>query len=184
MPFNTLTLIWLFPLAFSLHDLEELLFFEPWLIKNAGLIMERVRGRLPAFLERQLETVLHKSTAQFAIPIGLNCILACLSSFLAVQFGKYVLFLMASSLFFVHGFMHIGQAILLRKYIPALVTSILIVLPYGIILFPNLLASRITTLSGLLVYCAIGIIIAVPFILLIHAIGEILEKGFKRLANQ
>jgi hypothetical protein len=181
MTFNIVTIIWLFPLAFLLHDLEELLFFEPWLKKNAGLIMERVRGRLPAFLEKQLETVLHKTTTQFAIPIGLICILACLSSFIAVHYGKYAFFLMATSLFFMHAFMHIGQAILLRKYIPALITSILIVLPYGIILFWNLLASHITTVSGQLTYCVIGIIIAVPFIFIMHAIGDFLEKGSRKL---
>jgi len=170
-------LIWLFPLAFILHDLEELLLSEPWLKKNAGLIMERVRHRLPAFLVKQLDTVLHKTTRQFALPIGLIFILTCVSSLLAAQYGKYALFLMAASLFFMHGFMHIGQALLMRKYIPALITSVLIVLPYGMILFWNLLASRITTLSGLLIYCGLGIIIAVPFILVMHAIGEALFKG-------
>jgi len=30
------------------------------------------------------------------------------------------LFYLASSLYFLHGFMHIGQAIVMRKYIPAL----------------------------------------------------------------
>lgn len=177
MPFATTVLIWLFPLAFILHDLEELLFFEPWLKKNAGLIMARLGRRLPSFLIKQLETIVNKSTSQFAVPIGLIFILTCISSLLAAQYGKYALFLMASSLFFMHGFMHIGQAILLRKYVHVLITSILIVLPYGIILFWNLLASHITTLSSLLIDCGIGIIIAVPFILIMHAIGEALFKG-------
>ena len=180
MAFNLLRLIWLFPLAFLLHDLEELLFFEPWLKKNAGAITERVRGRLPAFVEKQLETVLHKSTAQFAFPIALNFLLTCLAAFLAARYGQYTFFLIAGSLFFMHGFMHIGQAILMRKYIPALVTSILIVLPYGILLFWNLLASRLTTPAGLLMYFGIAVIIAVPFILGIHAAGESLFKGIKK----
>ena len=180
MAINMLLLIWLFPLAFLLHDLEELLFFEPWLKKNAGAVLERVRGRLPAFVERQLETVLHKSTAQFAFPIALNFLLTCLAAFLAARYGQYTFFLIAGSLFFMHGFMHIGQAILMRKYIPALVTSIIIVLPYGILLFLNLLASRVTTRSGLLIYCVIAVIIAVPFILIMHAIGESLYKGIAK----
>jgi len=62
MVFDTFFLIRLFPLAFILHDLEELLFFEPWLKKNAGLILERVGHRFPVFLVKQLETVLHKTT--------------------------------------------------------------------------------------------------------------------------
>ena len=181
MTFTTLTLIWLFPLAFLLHDLEELLLFESWSKKNAGLIMERVRPRVPAFLEKQLGTVLNKSTRQFAIPIALIFILTCVSSFLAVQFGQYAFFLMAASLFFMHAFMHIGQAILMRKYIPALITSLVVVLPYGIILFWNLLASHITSLSVLLIDCVVAIIIAVPFILILHFIGETLDKKIIKL---
>jgi len=180
MVFDTFFLIRLFPLAFILHDLEQLLFFEPWLKKNAGLIMERVRPRLPAFLLKQLETVVNESTAQFAFPIGLIFILVCLSSYTAVQYGKYVFFLMAAGLFFMHGFIHIGQAILMRKCIPALITSLVIVLPYGIILFWNMLASRIISLSGLLIYCGVGVIIAVPFILVMHFIGDVLYKEIKK----
>ncbi len=48
------------------------------------------------------------------------------------------LFFVASSLFFLHGFMHIGQVIILRKYEPALITFVLVVIPYGIILFKSL----------------------------------------------
>ena len=181
MASDPILLIWLFPLAFILHDLEELLLFEPWSKKNAGTILERVRPRVPAFLEKQLGTVLNKSTRQFAIPIALIFILTCVSAWLAAQYGQYAFFLMAASLFFMHGFMHIGQAILMQKYIPALVTSLVVVLPYGIILFWNLLASHITSLSVLLIYCVVAIINAVPFILMMHFIGETLDKKIMKL---
>jgi hypothetical protein len=184
MAFDTFTLIWLFPLAFLLHDLEELLFFEPWVKKNAGAIMGKVRGRLPGFLEKQLEAILHKSTAQFAFPIVLIFLLTCLAAFLAARYGQYPLFLMAGSLFFVHGFMHIGQAIIMKKYIPALITSLVIVIPYGMVLFWNLLESKITTLSALLAYCIIGAAIAIPFILGMHAIGESLHKYLSEVTSQ
>jgi|GEM_PF-6596281 hypothetical protein len=40
MSISTNTLIWLFPIAFIFHDLEELVFLQPWLKKNA----EDIRG--------------------------------------------------------------------------------------------------------------------------------------------
>ena len=184
MASNTVILIWLFPVAFILHDLEELLFFEPWLKKNAGVVRERVGQKLPAFLDRQLENVLKKTTAQFAIPIVLIFILTVVSSYIAAKLGNYSFFLMAGSLFFMHGFIHIGQVILMRRYIPVLITSIIIVIPYGIIVFWNLLAARLTTLPWLLGYFIIALIIAIPFILIMHIIGESLEKTIRKLATR
>ena len=142
--------------------------------------MARVRNKVPAFLEKQFATILKKSTWQLTIPVGLIFILTCIASFVAAQYGQYSFFLLAGSLFFMHGFLHIGQAIIMRKYIPALVTSLFIVIPYGIGLFWNLLDARIINISGLLLYFIIGAIIAIPFILIMHAIGAALYNGIKK----
>ena len=139
-------LIWLFPIAFILHDLEEIRQAEPWLKKNSGLIMSRIPDKAPAFLARQMSIILSKTTTQFAFPIFLIFVLTCISALLAAEFQSYPMFLVASSLFFLHGFMHVGQAIFLRRYIPALITSVLITIPYGIVLFWKLLEAGIADL--------------------------------------
>jgi hypothetical protein len=185
MLLNASTWIWLFPLAFILHDLEELILFEPWLAKNAGSLRAGLQDRLPAFLQKQLNAILQKTTRQFAVPISLIFLLTCAATILAAVFGKYSFFLLASSLFFLHGFMHIGQAVLLRRYVPALISSALIVLPYGAVLFWRLLAARIVDLPILLIYFLIGSVLAVPFILGMHLAGEILDqKVFHRPVGQ
>ena len=60
MSLDIYKLIWLFPIAFILHDFEELILFEPWWKKNASVIMDRIKNRVPVFLEKQLEIVLSK----------------------------------------------------------------------------------------------------------------------------
>jgi hypothetical protein len=181
MPFNTEILVLCFPIAFILHDFEEILFFEPWLKKNSAGIMSRVHDKVPPFMEDQLKTILGKSTAQFAFPIFLIFVLTCMASFLAVGFKSYPFFIAASSLFSLHGFMHIGQAILLRKYVPALITSVLVAIPYGAVLFPRLMAEGIIDLRGLAVYCVVSIILAIPFIIGMHIIGEFVYKRIEKL---
>ena len=176
MNFDLYKLIWLFPTAFILHDFEELIFFEPWLKKNASMIMERISGRVPVFLEKQIHAITQKTTTQFALPICLIFLLTWISSLLAAEYGKYSFFLAASGLFFLHGFMHIGQAIFLRRYVPALITSVLIVIPYGSILFWRLLTERIIEPSNLLPLFAISIVIVVPFILFMHVVGEFIYQ--------
>jgi hypothetical protein len=144
--------------------------------RNAGVIMDRVRNRVPAFMERQLNTITQKTTPQFALPIGLIFILTCISAFLAAEVGQYPFFLLASSLFFLHGFMHLGQAILLRRYIPAMITSLLVAIPYGAILFWRLLGTGIVNIPGLLGYFFVAIVLGVPFIIGMHILGEFVYK--------
>ena len=176
MIFDPYRLICLFPIVFILHDFEELILFEPWLKKNANVIIDRIENKVPAFLEGQLKTVLKKSTTQFALPISLIFILTCISSLLAAEYGRYSFFLLAGSLFFLHGFMHIGQAIFLRRYIPAVITSVLIIIPYGVALFWGLVVSGIIGIPSLLIIFLIAAVIAIPFILLMHIVGEYLYK--------
>lgn len=169
-------LIWLFPIAFILHDFEELILFEPWLKQNASVVTGQIKNKVPAFLEKQLDTIVGKTTTQFAFPICLIFIVISASALLAAGFGKYTLFLLAGSLFFLHGFMHVGQAILLRRYIPALITSALIVIPYGMVLFGELIATGIVAFPELVVYFTISIVLGVPFIIGIHMAGEYAYK--------
>jgi hypothetical protein len=176
MSFDLSKLIWLLPIAFILHDFEELVLFEPWLKKNANVVLSRVKNKVPALLEKQLSVILDKTTAQFAFPIFLIFILTCIASLLAAEFGSYPFFLIASSLFFLHGFMHVGQAILLRKYIPALITSIFIAIPYGVVLFWRLIITGIVGIPALLIYFLVAIVLAIPFILGMHIVGEYLYK--------
>lgn len=169
-------LIWLFPIAFMLHDFEELILFEPWLKKNAGIIIERVKNRVPTFLEKRLNRIVSKTTTQFAFPICLIFILTFISSLSAAGFGKYAFFLLASSLFFLHGFVHVGQAIFLRRYIPALITSVLIVIPYGSILFWRLIVTGIVAFPQLVIYLMVSIALGVPFVIGMHMAGDYAYK--------
>mgnify|MGYP000963931264 CR=1 FL=1 len=174
---STTTLIWLFPIAFMLHDFEELIGFEPWLKHHGADVRAKLEKILPAVLLPRIDAVLGKSTAQFAVPIALIFLLTAVASFVAVEFQSYGFFLAASAAFTLHGLMHIGQAITMRRYVPALATSMLIVLPYGALLYPRLVADGIVTWPGLLLYGLIGILAILPIILGMHWLGEKLMRG-------
>lgn len=180
MSIDTHTLIWLFPIAFIFHDFEEILFWELWLKKNGA----DVQSRLPAFLAKQVGTILKKSTAETSFSIFLIFSLTVLASFLAAQYGKYSFFLLASGAFFLHGFMHLGQAIVLRRYVPAVITSVLIVIPYGLILDRRLIHEGMIGITALFIYSILGMALIVPIILVMHKVGEYLyQRAVKLLIN-
>jgi hypothetical protein len=177
MSTDTHTLIWLFPVAFMFHDFEEIIFWELWLNKHG----DEVKRRLPVFLAKRVSTIVGKSTAQASLPIGLIFSLTVLSSLLATEHQTYGFFLLASGGFFIHGFMHVGQAVALRRYIPAVITSAVIVIPYGLMLYGRLIGEGIVNWAGLFIYFLLGAVLMVPFILVMHAVGDYMYTGAVRL---
>jgi hypothetical protein len=176
MPIDTRTLLWLFPIVFMFHDFEEIILGEPWLRKHGGKIKEQVERRVPAAISRQIGAVLEKSAAELSLPVSLIFCLTFLAAFVAVEYGQYGFFVMASVVFFLHGFMHIGQAILFRGYIPAVISSVVFVIPYGLMLFPRLLSEGIVDVTGLAVSAVVAIVLTIPFILVMHKAGDYLNK--------
>ena len=177
MTIGTHTLIWLLPVSFMVHDFEEIIFWELWMNKNGG----EVRRRVPPFLAKHVDTVLGKSTAQVSFVVCLIFVLPVLAAFLATVCGTASLFLLISAMFFAHGFGHIGQSIVLRRYVPGVITSALIVIPYGLVLDWRLSAETIVDLSRLSVYFLLGAVLMMPFILTMHKAGDYLYPKAVRL---
>lgn len=112
--------LWMFPLLFIFHDMEEIIGLVPWIHFNETLLAQKV----PTILK------IHKgvTTKGFALAVFEEFILV-LSITLLTYFTQSRVFeliwLGGFVAFALHLLLHIGQSILLRKYIPALITSIL-----------------------------------------------------------
>ena len=118
-------LIALLPAVFMLHDFEEIIMFEPWLKKNR----EEVKRRFPS-----LDKILRRShdrlsTPAFAVAVLHEFLIIAVITYLSLHFDSYAWWFGAFAAFFLHLFVHIGQWIIFRKYVPFIVTSIL-ALPY------------------------------------------------------
>ena len=170
MAIDMQSLLWLFPISFMIHDFEEIVFWESWMAKNGPELTRRA----PAFLTNLANDFVRKSTAQISVTVFLIFCLTTVSALLATAAEHWPLFLILMSMFFLHGFGHIGQAILLRRYVPGLITSVLVVIPYGTWATRRVLSAGIVDLSGLLVYLVVAVVLTPPFILLMHMIGSYL----------
>ena len=62
---NVQTLIWLFPIAFVLHDLEEIIMVERWMDKNRHVIYDKLPKKIADKVIKQLSM----STAQFSVAV-------------------------------------------------------------------------------------------------------------------
>jgi uncharacterized membrane protein YqaE (UPF0057 family) len=195
MSISTHNLIWLFPVAFIVHDFEELVFLESWLKNDPWLKSDRsrkndehhktngddIRRRIPAFLAAHLDALARIPIGAFATAVCMVFLLAAFSSFLAVEHQSYAFFLLASGMFFVHAFGHLLQSFLLRKYVPGVITALLVVIPYGLIMFGRLMGEGTVSGSGLIGCCAVGAILFLPFVVVMLKVGEIVYATSVRL---
>ena len=113
--------IWLLPLLFVFHDFEEIIGMRAWTARNAADICQRFPRF--AFIFKSTTT-----TEGFALAVAEEFVLLliiCGLTFTGIRVFS-LLWLGTFIAFTLHLVVHIGQAVVIRKYIPALATSVLV----------------------------------------------------------
>ena len=111
-----ISIIWLLPLIFMLHDFEEIILMEWWVNKERLVLLEKY----PKIVKEYGEL----STAGFALAVSEIFIIIILITLTAIIFKWYYLWFGGIITFFVHLIMHLIQWIIYKKYIPAIATVI------------------------------------------------------------
>jgi hypothetical protein len=163
------SLIWLFLAAFMLHDFEEIIRIEPWFRKHADDVLTRI----PAALHKDFINLSRMTSSQFAVAVCLEFILFIPVTYLAAERGFYLPFIGFNVMLFIHVFMHVGQAIYVRRVVPGVVTAVLITLPYSLYLFYRLLDANLIDPMDLVYGAPFGLLL-VPIVLAGHRLGELL----------
>ncbi len=174
MPFLFITLdsqpnldlvIWTFPVAFLVHDVEEIFTMERFAREN--------RERVPKFL-RNIVTI---NTTQFTIGVGVLFVITLLAAFLATRSPRQMdIFTIALSAFLLHVIGHIAFPILFRRYTPGLITAVIIVLPYSLYTFYRLYSANLVGDDNLNVSILVGALLLVPLLLAIRQFGKMLAR--------
>lgn len=142
--------VWLFPLLFIFHDMEEIIGFGIWYKRNKVMLDER----FPAISKSYADY----STEGMAAAVYEELILCIVFSIIAIYTGKYALWLGGFIAYTLHLVMHIGQSIVLRDYIPALTTSI-IALPVSIWIINRCIKLMEYSAGTVVLYSIIGTIV-------------------------
>lgn len=167
------TWIWLFPIAFIIHDFEEIIMVEKWIKHNSAKLNEI----LPTKMADRIKSQFSMTTAQFSVAVFIIFLFVSSSTILANQYllqsslGNIHFFVVVTLVFFLHAFTHIGQSILLRSITPGVVTSIFVILPYSFYLYRALFANEVITWPMIFV-CLPFCLFIIPIILLAHWLGK------------
>lgn len=168
------SLIWLFLAAFMIHDFEEIIRIEPCFRKHHTTIFAKV----PARFHKDLHSLSEMTASQFAVAVCLEFIVFIPCTFSAAELGNYLLFLGYNSMLLLHVFMHIGQAIFIRKWVPGVVTALTITLPYSMYLFYRLLKENVVEPSDIFMSIPLGLTL-IPIVWIGHKLGEKLVPAGK-----
>lgn len=110
---------WLFPLIFIFHDMEEIIGMSTFLLKNKKFLEENY-----PFI---ISTYKDFSTEGFALAVYEELIFCILLTAFFVFTDNHVVYYLWIGAFIgciIHFIIHIGQCLVIRKYIPAFITSI------------------------------------------------------------
>lgn len=160
---NLLVFMLSLPVVLMFHDFEEIIGMKRWINKNAD-DLERRFPRLGAGVITHFQQT---STSAFAA--GVACVFFCITgvTFYAVLSGYYMLWMGAFTTFSLHILIHIVQWMLVRKYVPVIITSVL-VLPYCI--YGLMLIFERFPIHEIVLWTLVGIFVAVSILLFVHKV--------------
>jgi hypothetical protein len=156
--------IWAFPLAFLIHDLEEIFTMERF--------TRTYRERFPRWM-RGLAAI---TTRQFVISVAVFLVIILVASFLAATLRSTGLFTILLAIFFLHFFTHLVQPILFRAYTPGLITAVVIVLPYSLYALHRLFQAHALGQDDFGLTLLLAAALIVPAILGARQLGKLLAR--------
>jgi hypothetical protein len=150
-------LIALLPIVFMFHDFEEIVMFNPWLQRNRNELNERF-PKLAKFIEK--EHYFDYTASTFAIAVFHEFLLIAIITFLSLWYDTYYWWFGAFMAYYLHLFVHIGQWVIFRKYVPVIITSV-ISLPYCFYTFHLFTSTTTMSYSQMLLWTLIGVTITI-----------------------
>ena len=162
--------VWLFPIIFIFHDMEEIIGIGLWLKKNKDLLQQRYPWVLALYKDF--------STEGFALAVFEELVLCILLSLMMKVTGNLVVSYIWLGAFIgcaIHFVIHMAQAIIMKMYIPTVITSI-ICLPISVWIIYQCLI----TISGSLIVPAICMVIGMAAVAINLTFAQTLIGWFTR----
>jgi hypothetical protein len=161
LPFDRL--LWLVPIFFAIHNLEEAPFMEVWSKKIPLKVHPTV------------------TTRQFFIAVTFLTVMGVLLTYIALQYISkptgYFLVLGIQAILLFNAFIpHIGSTIRFRMYSPGVISAVLITLPFSFYLFRRAFAEHVLTVNQFWILLGIAPFAMVIFAYLALRIGKVFDE--------
>lgn len=164
------SLIWLFLVAFMLHDFEEIIRIEAWFKRHYNEIQKKA----PRSFQTVIQSASQITTSQFSLAVCIEFIVFIPITLLAAEKNIFLVFLGFNVVLLLHVFMHLGQALLLQMVVPGVITAVCITLPYSVYLFYRLLKENLIEWTDIFISLPFGLLLG-PIVWLGYKAGDLLR---------
>lgn len=127
--FSMYTITWLFVAVFMFHEFEEIIFLQPYMIKNKEYI-EKAHAE-----DRRVPFDFFVSVGSAALAIYEEFIILSIVAFLSCIFNSYIVWYGLLGAFTLHLIGHIIFTLKCRIYVPGVVTSFMVLIPSVYLLY-------------------------------------------------
>ncbi|WP_042149641.1 HXXEE domain-containing protein [Paucisalibacillus sp. EB02] len=155
-----------FLIIFMLHNLEEIFTIEKWHKET----YPRISNRIPSFIQKEIKQFNDITSVQFSLVVFVLSIVVSALILIALITQHYFLFLGVAIPFALNIFTHPLQSLYLRCYTPGVWTTLLLIIPYNILLFYHFYKAGLLNLE-MIISSLVVMVFLVPVFLLSHKIG-------------
>lgn len=153
---------WMLPICWLLHSIEEISMIDRW---EMGRETEHQVIARKSWFARWILDAYSISRGPFILSTVLIGALVIGATVIGtVNLDGFGIWIYAAILggFFLHGFVHLGETIVLRGYTPGILTGLFIVLPGSWYLYRRLIDSHLINLDTAVLTSLIGALIFLP----------------------
>ena len=169
-------IFWLFPIIFMLHEMEEIIGFGIWLDKNIDIV--RKYNKLSVLYQ-------NFNNEGFSIAVLEEYLLCIIITGVSIFFKIYIVWIGAFIAFSLHLLVHIIPSIIIKRYIPALASSI-ILLPISIFLLNKAIYTFEYTFFSIVISSVLCVITMSLNLMFVHKIMKKIteiEEGKKMVCD-
>lgn len=163
-------MFWLFPVIFMLHEMEEIIGFRIRLDKNRNIVSKY--NKLSILYQ-------NFSNEGFLIAVLEEYLLCIIITCISIFFKTYIVWIGAFIAFSLHLLVHIFQSIIIKRYIPALASSI-ILLPISIFLISKAIYTFEYTFFSILISSVVCIMTMLFNLIFVHKIMKKVTEKIKK----
>lgn len=164
------SMFWLFPIIFMMHEMEEIIGLRLWFEKNFDLVKKY------SVLEKIYKNF---SSEGFALAVLEEYIICIVVTIISVFWNIYIIWIGVFIAFTIHLAVHIIQSFVVRRYIPALISSI-ILLPISIFLISESIHYFRYHFSDVVIVSTLSVILMILNLILVHLIMRKVTQKIKK----
>ena len=171
--FDLNTVIWLFPIIFIFHDLEEIITIES--------SMKASNNRSPnstfVHLIINMRGKLGSTAVQLSVSATWILLIISFTTVMTAHFGlnggSFLLYTAILNLFILQAFMHIVQSLFFKGYTPGILTALFLLIPYSLIAYDSLFESGLIDAHLLIASLPVSL-----FMIPVFLVGNLLGRYF------